>query len=315
VTGIEGVDYAWNGPTAAALVKAGKRFVVRYGGPGSDGKQLHAAELAALRAAGLEVVANAEGAPSGFRGTAAGRDWATSALAHFESLGMPPDRPIYFSVDWDAGSDDWPAIDAALLGAASVVGAQRVGVYGSYDVIAHCVAAGTARWFWQTYAWSHGRTHPADHLYQYRNRVRIDGADCDLNRALTPDYGQWGFQEDDVDDDTIQKIAAAAATTTAKAVWDYRLNITIDANKPASMQPAGGILRYTSAEHARITTALVSANAVLGALTKAAGTDTVDEAAIVAGVLAGLDPAKIAAAIPADMAEQVADILAQRLTA
>lgn len=41
--------------------------------------------------------------------------------------------------------------------------------------------------------------------------------------------------------------------------------------------------------------------------------DDVDEAAIVAGVLAGLPPAAIAQAIPADLARQVADELAGRL--
>ncbi len=194
---IEGVDYAWIGPSPAALKAAGKQFACRYGGPGSDGKQLHAAELAALRAAGIDVVANAEGAANGFRGTAAGQSWASQARDHFGALGMPTGRPIYFSVDWDAGGPgDWQDIDAALRGAASVIGAAQVGVYGSYDVMAHCRAAGTARWFWQTYAWSGGRS-PASyvHLYQYKNGVTIGGADCDLTRALIDDYGQWGYVE------------------------------------------------------------------------------------------------------------------------
>lgn len=43
--------------------------------------------------------------------------------------------------------------------------------------------------------------------------------------------------------------------------------------------------------------------------------DPVDEGAIVAGVLAGLSPEAIAAAIPADIAHQVADELAARLAA
>ncbi|MEU6075269.1 hypothetical protein [Micromonospora sp. NPDC047074] len=49
------------------------------------------------------------------------------------------------------------------------------------------------------------------------------------------------------------------------------------------------------------------------------GVDQVDEAAIIAGVIAGLDPAtlaqRIAAALPADQAKQVADELARRLAA
>lgn len=195
---IEGVDYAWNGPSPAALKAAGKHFACRYGGPGSDGKQLHAAELAALRAVGIDVVANAEGTAGGFVGTSAGRSWAQQAINHFKALGMPDDRPIYFSVDFDAGSSDWPGIDDALRGAASVIGAARVGVYGSYKTVAHCRAAGTARWFWQTYAWSGGQQPPSYvHLYQYHNGATIGGGDCDLTRALLPDYGQWGYQQED----------------------------------------------------------------------------------------------------------------------
>lgn len=49
-------------------------------------------------------------------------------------------------------------------------------------------------------------------------------------------------------------------------------------------------------------------------LTRArAGADPVDEAAIVAGVLAGLPPEKIAAAIPPELAAQVADELGRRM--
>jgi hypothetical protein len=189
---IEGVDYSYSVPPAASLIAAGKRFAVRYGGPGGSGKHLTSAELNRLTAADINVVANAEGSAAGFRGTAAGVSWATSAQAAFSALKMPPDRPIYFSVDWAATAADWPDIDAALRGAASVIGSYAVGVYGSYDTVAHCSSAGTAAWFWQTYAWSAGRLHPASHLYQYRNNVTIGGASVDLTRAMRVDYGQWG---------------------------------------------------------------------------------------------------------------------------
>lgn len=212
---IEGVDYAWDVPSAAGLAAAGKRFAVRYGGPGGIGKQLKADELARLRAAGLDVVANAEGTAGGFKGTAAGKSWAQSAAAYFGALGIPAGRPIYFSVDWDAGSDDWAAIDAALRGAASVIGAGAVGVYGSYDTVAHCSAAGTATWFWQTYAWSGGRWHPAAQLQQYRNAVTVAGADCDLTRAMVADYGQWGYRAEEADVTEAELIAAMTKAMTA----------------------------------------------------------------------------------------------------
>lgn len=52
-----------------------------------------------------------------------------------------------------------------------------------------------------------------------------------------------------------------------------------------------------------------------GQIKQLAGKDFVDEQAIVAGLLAGLPPERIAAGIPADMAERVVQLLAARLAA
>ncbi|MFI5484391.1 MULTISPECIES: hypothetical protein [Micromonospora] len=54
-------------------------------------------------------------------------------------------------------------------------------------------------------------------------------------------------------------------------------------------------------------------SAVQTALSQLAGKDVTDEPAIIAGVLAGLTPEKIAAAIPPTLARQVAEELARRL--
>ncbi|MEU5905746.1 hypothetical protein ABZ780_15375 [Micromonospora sp. NPDC047467] len=59
----------------------------------------------------------------------------------------------------------------------------------------------------------------------------------------------------------------------------------------------------------------VQLTALQTALNALSGRDFTDEPAIVQGVLAGLTPEKIAAAIPATMAKQVADELARRLVA
>lgn len=66
-------------------------------------------------------------------------------------------------------------------------------------------------------------------------------------------------------------------------------------------------LRDTLAVQGKTITGMSAALAALS------GKDLVDEPAIVAGVLAGLDPAAIAAAIPPELARQVADELASRL--
>lgn len=188
----EGVDYSYDRPDPGALSTAGKRFVVRYGALGNAAKFLTWEELALLQEHGLAVVANVEESAGGFRGAAAGQRWAAAGDAFFRGLGMPADRPIYFSVDWDASPADWPDIDAALRGAASVIGAGRVGVYGSFAVVEHCRAAGTAAWLWQTYAWSGGRWSPGAHLQQYKNSQTLGGGAVDLDRAMVADYGQWG---------------------------------------------------------------------------------------------------------------------------
>ncbi|MGS2615171.1 hypothetical protein ACVCAH_11695 [Micromonospora sp. LZ34] len=67
--------------------------------------------------------------------------------------------------------------------------------------------------------------------------------------------------------------------------------------------------------HPSLKTLGAQLGAVQSALTALAGKDLTDEPAIVAGVLAGLTPEKIAAAIPPTLARQVADELARRLAA
>lgn len=192
---LEGVDYAFPPrPRPSELARLGKKFVVRYGGPGTANKWITAAEAQELTAADIKIVANAEGSASGMLGgRSVGINWATSADAHFRSIGMPatPKRPIFLSVDFEVTSSQWPTVREALNGAASVIGLDRVGVYGGRNAIRWAHRDGVARWFWQTYAWSYGTWEPNTHMQQYRNGVRIDGADCDLNRALTADFGQW----------------------------------------------------------------------------------------------------------------------------
>lgn len=202
---IQGVDYAFPPrPRPSVLAARGVKFVVRYGGRNiDDSKMLTATELAGLRGAGIDIVANVEGSAGGFNSYSAGQSWAVKGRDWFGDLGMPSDRPIYFSVD--VGSPNWSAVRAACQGAASVIGADRVGIYGGYDTIKFVHDNGLARWFWQTFAWSGGRWHPAAHIQQYRNGVTIDGADCDLDRAMTDDYGQWGYENMNWDDKLYNK--------------------------------------------------------------------------------------------------------------
>ena len=197
---IEGVDYSTSRPDPVALYEAGKRFVVRYGGPGTSDKHLTPDEAVQLSRAGLSIVANAEGTARGFMGgRATGVAWAARAFTHFQACGMPADRPIYFSVDWDVQASEWPTVLKALQGAESILGAGRVGVYGGRNAVTWAMRDIPRVWTWQTYAWSGTPTVwvPGCEIQQYHNGFNFNGHDVDLDVATSVDYGQWSVKKGD----------------------------------------------------------------------------------------------------------------------
>ncbi len=187
----EGIDYSWARPGGRNIKNAGKQFVVRYlFEDGQGGKGLDANELADLVNNGLEIVLVYEAfAASPKEGAQTGKAHAAAAQREINRLGLPANSVVYFAADWDAQAGDQPAIDDYLRGAASVIGLNRVGLYGSADVMQRTMASGTAKWFWQTYAWSRGRVQEGIHLYQYSNGENINGA-VDFNRTSLDNYGQ-----------------------------------------------------------------------------------------------------------------------------
>lgn len=188
-TVIEGIDYSFARPNPAAVRKAGKQFVVRYISGGKSAKDLTADELASLRSAGLSVCLVWETSGGAAKGGAAqGIKDAQAAQAQVAALGMTG-TPVYFAVDFDAQGAALSTVAGYIKGAASVLGPNLTGVYGGYSVIAACV--GSCKWFWQTYAWSGGKWHPAAQLQQYQNGITVAGSSVDLCRATVGDYGQF----------------------------------------------------------------------------------------------------------------------------
>lgn len=190
---MKGLDYSSSKPNLAAVKAAGYGFVVRYASvPVPGGKGITVAEAQAIHANGLGLALVYEWYATRAReGRVAGRADAKVALAVAQSLGFPYNRPVYFAVDYNAPVSDQPMIDAYLTSAAEVMGAERIGVYGSYAVVERCFANHTAQWFWQTYAWSNRRISPHAHFRQYSNGVVVAGASVDLNETYQPDFGAW----------------------------------------------------------------------------------------------------------------------------
>ncbi|GIG67870.1 glycoside hydrolase domain-containing protein [Phytomonospora endophytica] len=104
----------------------------------------------------------------------------------------PAERPIYFSVDFDASSGQRAVIDSYIDDVASAIGRARTGAYGGYGVIARLLDAGKVAWAWQTYDWPDGNRDSRAELRQVRNGITVDGADCDRNEAHAADFGRWG---------------------------------------------------------------------------------------------------------------------------
>jgi len=193
-----GLDYAWAPhPSVDAMTAAGYKFAIRYLSH-SPVKNLTVDEAQALTTAGIAVVCNWEATLDGPRhGYAQGAADAVEAQKQAAACGMPPDRPIYFSVDWDVLAADMDAVNAYFDGVASVIGVARTGAYSSYDALGWLLASGRIRWAWQSCstAFSSGRNavpYPGIHLWQNRTPFTFDGADVDGDQALTPDFGQWG---------------------------------------------------------------------------------------------------------------------------
>lgn len=187
----EGIDYAFGRPSIAALKAAGVRFVCRYLSH-SPSKNLTHVEANELSAAGIWIVVVWETtAKRALDGYAAGALDAMDAQVMAQGCGKPEDRPIYFAVDWDAQPGQQAAINGYLDGAASVLGRDRVGIYGGYEPVSRALAGGHAAWAWQTYAWSGGRWAVDAQLQQYSNDHTLDGVGCDYDRAEKSDFGQW----------------------------------------------------------------------------------------------------------------------------
>lgn len=169
------------------------KFLIRYIGYPTNGKCISAypGALAAHEANGtLVLLVHQIGYLDFHGGYAAGQQHAQIALADARRQGYPENRPIFFAFDrWLAGnpSKGIPALPIAkvweyLAGAQRVLGGERVGLYGFYDVIHPAIREGRVRWTWLCGAES--GVVDGVHFYQWNNgRIYPGGMDTDLNKS------------------------------------------------------------------------------------------------------------------------------------
>lgn len=187
---MKGLDLSSNRLDPKKAKTAGYGFLARY--LASSAKGVRKTEASAIRAAGLGLVVVYESyAARAKEGRPAGIADGKTALAFARDIGFPDSRPLYFAVDFQPSTVDMAYVDAYLSGVASVIGAARVGVYGSYSVVEHCHSIGVVHWFWQTYAWSAGKVSAHTHVYQYLNGQIVAGVSVDFNESRQLDFGAW----------------------------------------------------------------------------------------------------------------------------
>lgn len=297
-----GIDYSFSHPTPAQIKAYGAAFVCRYLAPinaSTRAKVLTRAEAQALHAADLDVVLVWEWtADRAAAGRAAGVSDARAALAQATALGAEG-AVLYFAVDYDASASacrPGGAVYAYAQGWASVLGADRSGVYGGYTAVAALMSAGLCRYGWQTTAWSGGRWYAGAQIRQGA-QTSIGGHSVDLDAATTIDYGAWSpdMPLTTADAQLVAKTLAADATflnAVGHQVW-------VTAQIPT---PAGS-------------TTMHSAQTILGDLGVGVGSAGL-LSAVTAKVVAGVAPS-IAAAVkglgPQATAQQIATLVEQNL--
>lgn len=198
------LDYSAGVLKAADIKAAGALGAIRYVSdrrPGAQwmlGKPIQLPEARDLYQAGLKIVSNyqfgKQDTADWLGGQAAGVMHAKRGWELHTAAGGPVSAPIYVSIDDNPTAGQYRQQVAPYLRAwESVIGHQRVGIYGNSTTIEWALQDGLGSWFWQ-HNWGSpkGFVHPAAHLHQFEIDARsVAGVGVDLNDILKPQFGQW----------------------------------------------------------------------------------------------------------------------------
>lgn len=222
------VDYSTRKPDVNQLARLGYQACIRYVWDDGEGKGLTRDEAVDICAHNMLVVSVFESTADRYRGGwPAGRDDALSADSYHRRCGGPNTAPIYFAVDEERANDRLDLVDSYFRGVGAWLDVERIGVYGSYDVVKYCADNKLASRYWQTPAWSRGRWFTATHLRQIVNGAVRAGGLVDIDQVTAKEYGGWTVT------DMVQ-------VPSGEEIWTYR--------GPAihNLKPAGVCLSDTA---------------------------------------------------------------------
>jgi hypothetical protein len=198
------LDYAAGVIPASQIRAAGALGAIRYvsdrrpGGSWMLGKPIQITEARDLNQSGLKIVScyqyGKQSSADWLGGQSAGVTHAQRGWQLHTAAGGPAGAPIYASIDDDPSYEQYKAQVAPYLrGWESVLGHQRVGVYGNSKTIDWALHDGLGSYFWQ-HNWGSpgGRTHPAANLHQVEiDKRNVGGVGVDINNICKPQFGQW----------------------------------------------------------------------------------------------------------------------------
>lgn len=222
------IDFSASIPSAAKIKSAGHVGAVMYISPARDewmgAKPVYRSTIDDFDAHGLQAAfvwqfgAGTALASDVMRGWDGGVADAKAAQEHLTSIRCAG-HPVFFAVDFDISLIQWNNIAAQYFkGAASVLGKQRVGIYGHSRVIHWAMEDDVVATVepgrvlgWQTRSWSSGviaRDYAV--LYQrIHNAPGPDGVQIDVNDVLYPEWG-WraldSYQRPAVDVDNLPRV-------------------------------------------------------------------------------------------------------------
>jgi len=161
---------------ADVLVKNGVTHVGRYL-PTTDWKGLSLVEVEVIKEAGLNLISIYEkgSTKASYFTKEQGIEDANHAYQLAKSLNQPEGTAIYFTVDYDAQTKDFPGILNYFQGVKDTLKSYKVGAYGKFETIVLLQTKKLADYFWQTYAWSNGQRAKNIHLFQYKNDTTAFG--------------------------------------------------------------------------------------------------------------------------------------------
>ena len=196
-------DYAFGTPGANALHNAGYSGVMRYASAGRTDVNIKGFEYLDLIKNNMFVgIIDEHAADYMLGGSTSGAFNALASRDITRAVGIP-DGVIYFAADWDATLGGAPistnalnnmrAIQSFLEGARDKIGADNVGLYAGFYVVAWVSAnMPWVKWFWQTEAWSSGNVHNKTNILQRARNEWVNTVQVDINDTLTDNFGQRG---------------------------------------------------------------------------------------------------------------------------